>query len=225
MPDPVLVLRPEPGAARTGEALAKAGFRPVLYPLFAVEAVDWTPPDPAGFDAVLITSANAMRLGGPGLARYARLPLYAVGEASANAAERAGFQAAIRGGGNAERTLPLLVAAGHSRVLHLCGREVRDQDDHGLSIVRVPVYGTLPHGDAEELARALPRERGIVALVHSPRAGERLSQLISPADRHRMSIVAISGAAARTCGDGWRGRVIAGAATDEALLAGVQMLV
>ncbi|HEX7819197.1 MAG TPA: uroporphyrinogen-III synthase [Sphingobium sp.] len=225
MADPVLVLRPDPGAARTGEALDKLGFRPVLYPLFAVEPVDWTPPDPADFDAVLVTSANAMRLGGPGLSRYCRLPLFAVGETSAKAATKAGFHSVVAGGGNAVFTLPLIMAAGHRRVLHLCGMEVRDHDDLGLSILRIPVYGTVPAGDAEGLRRAIPRARGVFALIHSPRAGERLDELVTVEDRRHITIVAISGAASEACGSGWHDRVIAGAATDEALLAGLQMLV
>lgn len=225
MADPVLVLRPEPGATRTGEALDKLGFRPVLYPLFGVEAVDWTPPDPERFDAVLVTSANAMRLGGPGLARYCRLPLYAVGEVSARSAHKAGFRSVVVGGGNAPLTLPLLIEAGHSRVLHLCGMEVRDTDGLGLSVLRVPVYRTVERGNREGLAHSLPRERGVFVLVHSPRAGQRLADLVSTEDRHRITIIAISGAASEACGSGWHDRVIAGAATDDALLAGLQMLV
>lgn len=225
MADPVLVLRPEPGATRTADAMDKGLFRPVVYPLFSVNAVDWTPPDPDGFDAILVTSANAMRLGGPGLSRYCRLPLFAVGQTSAKAAEKAGFRSVTVGGGNAPLTLPLIVAAGHRRILHICGMDVRDTDDLGLSITRVPVYGTIPAGDEEGLRQALPREREVFVLVHSPRAGKRLAQLVSPGDRRRITIVAISGAASDACGTGWHGRVIAGAATDDALLAGLQMLV
>ncbi len=225
MADPVLVLRPEPGASRTGQALDTMGFRPVLYPLFGVEAVDWMPPDPASFDAVLVTSANAMRLGGPGLARYCRLPLFAVGETSARAAEKAGFRSVQVGGGNAPLTLPLIVKAGYTRILHLCGTEVRAADDLGLSIARVSVYRTVECGDEEGMAQAVPREREVFALVHSPRAGRRLADLVSSADRQHITVVAISGAASDACGNGWHGRVIAGAATDAALLAGLQMLV
>lgn len=225
MADPVLVLRPEPGATRTGETLGEMGFRPVLYPLFGVEPVDWIPPDPADFDAILVTSANAMRLGGLGLARFCRLPLFAVGEASGDAARKAGFHTVHIGGGNAPLTLPLIVEAGYRRIAHLSGTEVRDTDDLGLSITRIPVYRTVECGDAEGMAQAIPREREVFALVHSPRAGRRLSELVSSEDRHHITIVAISGAASDACGNGWHGRVIAGAATDEALLAGLQMLV
>lgn len=225
MADPVLVLRPEPGATRTGEALDKMGFRPILYPLFAVEPIDWMPPDPADFDAVLVTSANTMLLGGPGLSRFRHLPLFVVGKASASAARKVGFGVVQVGGGNARLTLPLIVQAGYRRILHLCGTEVRDTDSLGLFITRIAVYRTEERGDSKGLAQALPREREVFALVHSPRAGKRLADLICGEGRHNITIVAISGAASDACGNGWHGRVIAGAATDEALLAGLQMLV
>jgi uroporphyrinogen-III synthase len=223
--DPVLVLRPEPGATRTATALREAGFRPVLYPVFGVEAIDWMPPDPTCFDAVFVTSANTMRLGGPGLARYCRLPLFAVGDVSASAAVKAGFRAVQTGGGDAASTLPLLVKAGYQRILHLSGTEVREHDSLGLSITRVPVYRTMPLGDAKSFAQVVPRERSVFALVHSARAGERLAELVTAEERRRIIVLAISGAASEACGDGWHGRVIAGAPTEAALMAGLQMLV
>ncbi|MET0240431.1 MAG: uroporphyrinogen-III synthase [Sphingobium sp.] len=155
MAEPVLVLRPEPGAARTAKMLREAGFDPICYPLFAVESAGWTPPDPADFDAVLMTSANAARVGGAGLALYRDLPVFAVGDASGRAAAAAGFGSVTVGGGDVAATLPL-VAAG-SRVLHLSGEDVRDADPLGLSITRVPVYRTVPLGNAEELASLLPQ--------------------------------------------------------------------
>jgi uroporphyrinogen-III synthase len=44
-----------------------------------------------GFDAVMLTSANAARLAGDAMASFTALPCYAVGEASAAAAADAGF--------------------------------------------------------------------------------------------------------------------------------------
>lgn len=225
MDDPVLVFRPEPGNARTAAALRELGFMPILYPLYSAEAVPWTPPPAVEIDAILLTSANAARLGGPGLARFARLPVFAVGEATARAAGEAGFRTVHTGGGDAASTIPLIAAAGHGRVLHLGGEDMRDYDPHGLAITRLPDYRMAERGDAAGLARVLPRDRGVFGLVHSPRAGERLAQLLSAGDRHRMAIVAISEAASDACGAGWRARIFAGMPTDAAMLAGLQMLV
>ena len=64
---PVVVLRPEPGNTRTATALRALGMDVRQIPLFAVVPVDWTSPDPARFDALLLTSANAVRRAGIGV--------------------------------------------------------------------------------------------------------------------------------------------------------------
>lgn len=225
MSAPVLVLRPQPAAARTAERLRALGLSPILYPLFVVEPLAWTLPDPAGFDAVLLTSANATRWGGGGMAAYAGLPAFAVGEATARAARAAGFQTVRTGGGDAASTLPLIAAAGHRRVLHLCGEQVRLYDPCGLTVERCPVYRALPLGDAAGFAACLPPAGSLAALVHSPRAGARLDALAAPSDRARIAVAAISEAAAKACGQGWRDKAVAARPREEALLQSVQTLV
>ena len=75
----VAVLRPEPGNAATATRVEAAGLAAIRLPLFAVRALDWTPPDPAAFDALILTSANTPRLAGPGIDSLASLPVFAVG--------------------------------------------------------------------------------------------------------------------------------------------------
>lgn len=224
MADPVLVLRPEPGATRTAERLRDLSFLPIVYPLYTVEPLPWSLPETA-LDAVLLTSANALRHGGPALASIARLPAFAVGEATAEAARAAGFKAVQTGGGDAASTLPLIAAAGHATVLHIGGEDIRDYDPLDLNVTHVPLYRTVERGDAAGLARVLPRDRGVYGLVHSPRAGARLAALVDDAERARISLVAISETASDACGNGWRERIVAGAPTEAAMLAGLQMLV
>jgi uroporphyrinogen-III synthase len=57
----VAVLRPEPGNAATCARAATAGFAPLALPFFAVRAIAWATPDPAHYDALVLTSANALR--------------------------------------------------------------------------------------------------------------------------------------------------------------------
>ena len=59
----LLVLRPEPGASATAERACGRGLDAVVISLFAIEAIEWVAPDPGGFDALLLTSANAVRFG------------------------------------------------------------------------------------------------------------------------------------------------------------------
>ena len=55
-------------------------------PLFSVESLAWKVPDAASFDALLLTSANAVRQAGAGLTQLRGLPVHAVGAATATAA-------------------------------------------------------------------------------------------------------------------------------------------
>lgn len=220
----VLVLRPEPGAGQTAERLTALGFVPIVYPLFAVEAVDWALRDTAGIDSILLTSANAARFGGSSLAPFHDYPVYAVGAATARAARAAGFSDVRQGGGDVAATVPLIARAGHAHVLHPGGEHVRAYDHQGLEIERATVYRTVPRGDAAGLAAVLPQGQPC-ALVHSPRAGARLAELVAPAERPRLGLAVISAAAAEACGSGWRAVGVAAAPDENALLQCLQMLV
>jgi uroporphyrinogen-III synthase len=220
----VLILRPEPAGRRTAQHIISLGFAPILYPLFALEAVGWAPPADS-FDALLLTSANAVLFGGAALTHYQDLPVFAVGPATARAAIDAGFRDVHPGGGNVAATVPMIASAGHAHVLHPCGDMVRPYDPCGLDVRRAVVYRTVPAGNAAGLAALLPAEGELAALVHSPRAGERLAALISPVDRRRIAIAAISPAAAKACRQGWRSMAVAVVPDEDALLECLQMLV
>src|SRR3546814_7500043 len=66
---PLLILRPEPGASMTAGRATALGLQPVCYPLFQVRPCVWDAPDPAEFDAIMLTSANALLHGGSQLDR------------------------------------------------------------------------------------------------------------------------------------------------------------
>lgn len=177
----LLVLRPQPGADRTAARARAAGLDVDVYPLFAVEPVDWTGPDPAGpdpagpnsagVDAILVTSANVARHGGPGLARYRHLPAYAVGAATAAALHAAGFASVIAGKGGVQDAIRLIEARGHGHALHLSGVHIRPYGAHATRISRVAVYAARPSGDGAGLAAHL--RAGAILLLHSTRAGAR----------------------------------------------------
>lgn len=214
-----LVLRPEPGASRTAALLASAGWEPVLYPLFAVEPVAWEPPGADAFDALLLTSANAVRPGGARLGAMRALPAYCVGDTTARAAREAGFVDVRVGGGDAASTIPMLLADERTRILHPCGADVRPFDAHGLHITRLTVYRAVERGDEAGL-EALVRSRApAAAMVHSPRAGQRLDALLPVEVRASVAIVAISDAAAAATGGGWRRVMVAASRTDSAMVA------
>ena len=200
-PARVWITRAEPGASRTAARLRDMGLKPVIQPLLALENLTPTVPDLDRFAALAFTSLN-------GVAAFAALtlrrdrPVFAVGDATAQAARDAGF-VSVRSASGDMNALARLIAA-----------ELRDAD------LLAPQAET-PAGDlAAELAavgaravrlerlaayRAVPAAaatppRFDAVLVHSPRAGEALAALnLTPRGRAALLaavIVCISPAAA-----------------------------
>jgi uroporphyrinogen-III synthase len=211
----VVVLRPEPGATRTATALRAHGLAVRQVPLFAVVPVDWTPPTPTGFDGLLLTSANAVRHGGAGLDLFKRLPVVAVGAATAAAAAEAGFAVAVTGDDDARAVVAAARDRGFARLLHLAGRERAPTED---GVEAVTVYA----GDAVAVAADVVRSfDDALVLVHSARAATRLAELVDDAgaDRARIALIAISRAVGDAAGTGWAAVAIAAAPTDSAIVA------
>lgn len=204
----LLLLRPEPGLSASAERSRALGLEVLACPLFKVESVAWEAPDPARYDALLLTSANAVRYGGHGLEALKGLPVHAVGEATAVAARAAGFRVAFVGDGDVADLLGKLPQP--LRLLHLAGEDHRDIDD--ARIKRRIVYRAAAIADPD-----LPPLQDLVVAVHSPRAGKRLAELTD--NRSRTAIAAISLAAASSCETGWERIEIAERPDDNSLLA------
>jgi uroporphyrinogen-III synthase len=89
----LLVTRPEPDAERTAAALRARGHIVLVAPLLRIEPVEHAEIGPGPFIALLVTSANAA----PAIAHHERfaqlraLPVFAVGDRSAEAMGAAGF--------------------------------------------------------------------------------------------------------------------------------------
>lgn len=209
----LFVLRPEPAAHRTVERAQALGLEAISVPLFQLEAIEWPLPDPAQFDGILLTSANAVNMGGRQLERLRRLPVHAVGEATAVAAEVAGFGLASVGKGGVEDLLESIEP--DARLIHLCGEDRRPPEQPRQAISCVTVYRARVVDEPANLQTLL----GQVAMIHSPRAAKRLAELLPEGARKSVRIAAISKAAADAAGSGWADVQIANAPTDSALLA------
>jgi uroporphyrinogen-III synthase len=214
----LLVLRPAPGAAATVAAARALGFTAIAAPLFEVHPLDWALPAEIP-EAVLMTSAQAARLGGEGLAALRDRPLYAVGEATADAARAAGFLHILAGDAGVDAILARAQADGVRSLLHLAGREHRPPADGQVTIIRRLVYAAEAVSVLPEAARAvLPHA---VALLHSPRAAALFASLVDP---RGIRIAAISPATREAAGEGWRTAATADAPTDTSLLAAAAKL-
>lgn len=203
----VLVLRPEPGASATVRRARERALDAIAVPLFEIEALDWEAPDADSFDGLLLTSANAVTSAGD---RLPDLPVYAVGETTADAARAAGLSVAAVGDAGVDRLLASI--APDLNLLHLCADERRTPAEAPQRITPVPVYRARPVAGPD-----LSIAEGAVVLIHSPRAGQHFAEL-SPR-RGSISIAAISPAAAEAAGTGWAAIEWAPEPNDDALLA------
>lgn len=206
----LVILRPEPAASATFERALEFGLDPVKTPLFEIEPIPWSAPDPTAFDGLLVTSGNVFIAGGDQLAGLRGLPVHAVGPRTAKAARAAGFEVATVG-----RTgvLNLLSSIGPKlKLLHLGGEDRIDNRRARQKITVATVY----RSRALELPDPGPLE-GSVVLVHSPRAGAALAGLSF--DKSTTRVAAISGTAAAACGSGWQDVAALDLPTDGGLLA------
>ena len=187
----VLVTRPEPGAAATAARLEAMGFAPVVLPLTRI--VPTPPQAPGPCEAVVATSANALRHAPAAfLAPLLGRRLFAVGEATEEAARRAGFGDIVTAAGTAVDLAALIgrECAPGARLLHLAGRDRTAGFEAALTRLgfRVEIVETYR---AEEIAHGpgfiCARLEGAPlwgAVVFSERGGQLLGAL---ADRVEFS--------------------------------------
>lgn len=199
----VWITRTEPGAAKTAQAVAALGFEAVVAPV--LEARRLRPIfDPHGFDALIFTSVNALDAFCALCSRRA-VTAWCVGEATAEAARRRGFQrvvSAAHEGGDA-RALAERIARDadvSARLFHPAAKDLAfPMGDalraKGFTVGEAAVYETVP------VLPALPDPAGLShALLHSPRAAapaaqtlmRTLARTLAPA----LTFIAISPAAA-----------------------------
>lgn len=214
----IIVLRPQPGATATAQALRAEGYDPLICPLFVIEQVAWTPADPSAYDALLVGSANVFRHGGPALADLKDLPVYAVGGKTARMATDLGFRVRGQGVGGLAALLPMLAEDGHQHILRLAGEDHVDLPGSRLAIDTRIVYRSralpMPEALREELARPA------VVLLHSARAATHFATLVDTAgiDRGRISLALFAPALFDAAGDGWAAIKVASSTDDGALL-------
>lgn len=213
----ILVVRPEPGLTTTLDAAKDMGLNAVGYPLFEIRAVSWECPDPASIDALLIGSANAIRHGGDALQKLTDRPVYAVGKATAEAAQDAGFTIASVGTGGLQNVLDEVPAG--AKLLRLAGAEhVPLEAPEGVSVDTRIAYEAVPLELPEPL-RAL-QELGLTVLLHSAAAARQFDAEAQRMALHRgrISLITIGPRVASAAGKGWADIHVSRAPNDSAML-------
>ncbi len=235
----VLVTRPHPDDEATAAALRAKGFEVMLAPMLRFEPVAFHDDGDARYGAVIVTSANALRGIAPHLqdsrlqgSRLLKLPLFAVGEHTASAAHRAGFDNVIPANGDAaslrdsvlasvkakelKKASPLLYLAGADLARDLAG----ELGERGFTVVTRTTYRMIP-------VSSLPREAceafaasGIEAVLHYSRRSARAFLDAARAGGVEISALAIpqcciSAAVASVVRDAGAAQVMAAASSDE----------
>jgi uroporphyrinogen-III synthase len=186
----LLVTRPEPDASREAEALVARGHAPVLAPLLAVEFCPDVPLRLDGAQALLVTSRNALRaLASHGdLERAPGLPLFAVGEATAEAARKLGFSKVIVGPGTGADLAELILREmdpAHGKLVHLAGDTLAFDlkaalERHGFKVDRPVLYRMVPASVLPPEAEALLKSGKLGGVIlMSPRTAKTFAALLA----------------------------------------------
>jgi uroporphyrinogen-III synthase len=173
MPGPapsVLITRPEPGARETAARVALRGFSPILAPVLRIHTLPARLPPAATLGALLVTSGNAVA---PLPRAHHVVPLFAVGDATAERARAAGFATVHSAAGDAAAlaalvtrevsTLagPLLLAAGRGQGNQLAAL-LRQA---GYRVVRRVVYAAEPETNLAAAAAGALAARVVTAAL------------------------------------------------------------
>ncbi len=196
---PLLVLRPQPGADETAARALSLGLVPSVIPLFEAQSTSWSIDPDTPYDAVFITSANALNFIDSQINFLKSLPALCVGEATAAAARRVGWTDVIAGDHGAASLADLAASLGHRHLLWLAGQPSMPVSHPDLIIDVKIIYQTVELPASKQITALgyLPT----VALVHSPRAAQCFARMIN--SRNHIDLVAISEKAALAAGPGW----------------------
>lgn len=158
---PVIITRPSPDGEKTVAALKAAHIEAVHCPIMRIDIDDQAPPPDFDFAALAFTSANGVRAYAE--QQWARLvPAYCVGEASATAAQAAGFDIAAIGQGDVQALAEAIAAHPptgpilHARGADAAGDLVTDLRKRAIMASSIVLYRAdplpaLPHEAVDAL--------------------------------------------------------------------------
>jgi uroporphyrinogen-III synthase len=196
----LLLTRPEPDAQRTAAALRRHGHAVIIAPLMRIESLSDAEIGVGPWSAILITSANAAYAvaAHPRKNALARLPVFAVGDRSAQAMRDSGFadvSSADGGVGDLARVVSERMPPGSS-LLYLAGAE-RSGDlaaklgSRNFTVQTIVVYravaaARLPLAATDALAQSVDgvlhfSRRTAEAYVSAARSGGLLENALKPA--------------------------------------------
>lgn len=180
----LVLTRPRPESEALARALAALGHRSLIEPMLEIVPTG-APVELAGVAALIATSANGARAFAAASPRR-DLPLYAVGDATADAAREAGFASVLSAKGDVG-DLARLIAAGFDpkagALLHFAGQDVAGDLTGALAghdLRRVVLYDARAATTLSAAYRAeRPAPEGV--LFFSPRSAATFVTLLDDA--------------------------------------------
>jgi uroporphyrinogen-III synthase len=196
----LLVTRPESDAERTAAALRQRGHVAITAPLLRIEPILDAPIDQRHWAAILVTSANAAAA----IALHGRksallgIPVFTVGDRSADAMRAAGFANVVSAGGavadltrlvaeGLKPVAPLLYLAGEDRAGDVAGAlQAKGFIVQTVVLYRAVTATLLPNDAVDALTAGVDgvlhfSRRSAEAYVASARAAGLLAPALEPA--------------------------------------------
>lgn len=185
----ILLTRPRDDTAALADKLTAAGHDVLSEPMLEIRFVPGAGVDLEGAQAVLFTSANGVRAFAAAEARR-DLPAFAVGEATAAAARRAGFARVESAAGRVDDLARLArdrLTPGAGALVHAAGRDVAgdlagELGQAGFEVRRAVLYtAEAAQNLSPQTARALKGGEIDAVLFYSARSAQTFRRLIEEA--------------------------------------------
>jgi uroporphyrinogen-III synthase len=185
----IVITRPALDAATLIDAVMGKGFQPLLEPMLSIEPLSGPDLDTAGAQALLFTSANGVRAFAA-RTKDRSLPVFAVGDATANAAENEGFARVSSAAGSAEELATLIIgrcSPNSGRLIHASGKDIAADlggllRPFGFSVDRIVVYvARAATGLSHACQGALSDGTVRAVLFFSPRSAATFARLVDDA--------------------------------------------
>jgi len=222
----ILIIRPQPDANRDVALLKRYGVPALASPSMKAMQLHYKLPNSTDFSGIIMTSRNAVEaIATSGYtAAWAKMPVFAVGAASAAAARDAGFSDIIIGTGGGAGLLPLI----RRYISDKIGKQdignlplfwpsadeisfdmVAALAAHEIVVQRLRVYQMVASGELDAVTRDKIDKGAIAAVVAMSSRSilifqKNLDAAGKGSSREEMTLIAGSAAIAAAAGDGWQ---------------------
>ena len=229
---PVIIVRAQPGAAKTRAGVEALGYSAVSSPVLTLQSdPNVQLPPIERFSGLVFTSANGARFFAE---KYSdrSLPAWCVGPATATAAEEAGFETVHESSGNAVALAAFIastIAPPDKPLLHVANAAAKGDFKREMKMRRykvrfAPLYRAARAPKLDEgVKAAMTADRDCIILIHSAKGAEAFHALAGSLPKSGAHIVAISSVAARPLRDkGYKSIHIAARPNENALMRTLQ---